>query len=104
MKGTIKISIMALWFVFSLLALAASACEQRHSPVGVLKSKGHVVEVFTGEGSPVYSVRSARGELLAELVTEEEMLSQFPELEGIVKGYADDASLQRWTPKGPDRL
>jgi len=85
------------YFIVGILFLAFSptlmAGDQRHTAVGVLKSRQHLIEIFNNDSEPRYNVKSINGEMLAEYVTESEVLNQFPELESIIGGYADDASL-----------
>lgn len=85
---TIKAALLS-----SVLLVAANAQSENKGAVGVLKSRQHIVEMYAGEHEPLYTVKDIQGETVAILLTGSELLSQIPELESVIYGYADDASL-----------
>ena len=63
--------------------------------IGSLKSKNYMVDLYQSELGARYTVKSLKGDVLAEMLTEYEVLSQYPGLKGVVKGIADEARLTR---------
>jgi len=63
------------------------------APLGVLQGRDYSIEIFAG---PVFTVLSADGEVLAELMTTDELQAMHPELHRKIEHiYAGDVSLSR---------
>ncbi len=104
MQDKLMLKSMAAGFALALCSMAAPACDRANMAVGVLEARQHFVEIFTGANGPLYSVKTKQGELLAEHMAEDELIGRFPELESMIKGVADDASLGPRKAKKFDQL
>ncbi|WP_086930367.1 hypothetical protein [Agarilytica rhodophyticola] len=93
-------------FACLVVALGNSfnAQAEHNEVVGVLKSRHYVVEMYSGKHEPLYTVKNIQGDMLAANLTGSELVSQIPELEHVIYGYADDASLGIDTANGWDGL
>ncbi|WP_317930591.1 hypothetical protein [Halioxenophilus sp. WMMB6] len=75
---------------------SVQAEEPRPEPVGVLETNSHRVIIHLGGSKPLYTVYDLDGNLLADLLDHDQLITQMPELEGIFhKGVAKDASLEK---------
>ena len=75
---------------------ATQACEGKYTFVGVMKTNDNVVEVYSSEKGPHYTVRDKTGTILATTIDRDELAQNFPQLEPLmVEGHANtlDASL-----------
>jgi len=84
------------WVLVSLLGVAgcgavdsaklARAMKSTPPPLGVMQSREYAIEVYAG---PVFTVLSAKGEVLAELVTIEQLQASLPDVyRGLEHVYA----------------
>ncbi len=62
-------------------AFAETAPSARAVPLGTLVGKGHCVHIHATPEGPRFSVTDARGVLMGEGLTAEEMASRFPDIE-----------------------
>ncbi len=85
-------SFMAFGLTVSLLAHASFADEEALSIVR-LAFRDHIVTISSSSQGLLYSVRTRSGELLAENLTDQELLAAHPQLYSRIRsGYATDDS------------
>ena len=53
--------------------------------IGHLKTRDKTITTMTGPNGPLYTVKTANGEVLAEQLPEDELYSKFPELKEVVE-------------------
>ena len=86
LKSWIHIAVVLSFFF-------AAVTSHADSVIGVLQSRDHMIELHAADERVLYTVKNRKGLVLAERITDTELLSEFPDLEGVIRGYADDASL-----------
>jgi hypothetical protein len=65
-----------------------------HRPIGHLKTRDKVLTIRTGPDGPLYTVKSADGNVLAAGLSPTDLSTRFPELKDMVeRGIADWAGI-----------
>lgn len=101
---TASYCILAFGFLLSMAELASAEATDGVTPLGTLKTKQHYIEVSAGKDSVVYTVKSLEGKVLQANLNEKTLISLYPQLEHIIYGQADDASLTPTQNKRADLL
>ncbi|MFT5083764.1 MAG: hypothetical protein ACI9Y1_001814 [Lentisphaeria bacterium] len=88
---------LAVTIFLIVLLIPLSPCPLADTPqplvVGTLKTRSYLLELHSGANGALYTVKNLHGKTLASNLNEKGLVAQFPELESIISGYADDASL-----------